>query len=371
MSERKLVPSIQHSLTTSDSSEDLSITNAFLERIDVEGDFVFSQPTRESYLKEFRRLLIFCSIKNKGFRDLTYQDSQDYVRFIKSPPEALISNKKLPANHPDWKPFYSPLTGASIRQAIAPLKSLWTFLQRTGYLALNPWALITTKTNKVRSESALRKLRVVPTDLIKAALKYLEHSTPSKKLNRQKWLFSMYLYTGSRLSDLIKHQTDSFQLTSSKGQSFWVFNHRSKGGVFHSIPVPKVLIKELKAYRNSLGKSEFPETPEPLVFSLSGYNGVSHRSTIHNEMKDLFESISVYVRETKGSEYALVFKKASTHWLKHSYVSIALDVSDGDIRRVTDLARHADWKTTKAYDHSELGPLADITEKIAESLSGN
>lgn len=350
------------------NEEDIAMAKLFLERRDVDGDIVLSRSTVDSYLKEYRRLLIFCSGRGQTFKDFTFEDTQEYIKFIKAPPSHLISDKKLPVSHKDWTPFFKPLSGASIRQAIAPLKSLWAFFQETGYLQLNPWALLTTKTNKVRAESAKRKLRVIPTDLIRSALTYLSEAEPTAKLNRQRWLFVMYLYTGSRLSDLINHKTDSFELASSKGKSFWVFNHTSKGGVFHSITAPKVLIEELKLYRASLDKVQFPALAEPLVFTLTGKSRVRHRDTIHKEMKDLFSKIAFSIAATKGSEYSQVFLKASTHWLKHSFVSIALDVSDGDIRRVTDLARHADWKTTKAYDNSELGPLSDISEKIAATL---
>lgn len=341
----------------------------FVNRKDTDGDPVFSKTTQGSYIKEYRRLLVFCSLKHKDILSLNHEDTQDYISFLKNPPSHLISNKKLPATHEDWAPFNTQLSGSSIRQAIAPLKSFWTYLTRIGYISINPWALLYTKTNKVRNESALRRLRVVPTDLVIEALSFLKESEPTRQLSRQRWLFTMYLYTGSRLSDITKHTTDSFQLNSLKSKTFWVFNHRSKGDVFHSTPIPKVLIEELKRYRLSLGKPDFPLEPEPLVFNLTGNNALLHRSTIHNEMKRLFKAISKHIANKKGAEYASVFEKASTHWLKHSFVSIALDVSNGDIRSVTDLARHADWKTTKQYDHTDLIPLSNISDSIGDALN--
>lgn len=367
-SENSIITSSKNLLLKNDNS-DKGIIEAYLERRDIEGDYVFSPTTQKSYIKEYRRLIIFCKIERKTFADISFEDTQNYILFVKSPPQHLIGTKKLPFGHKDWKPFFTPLSGASIRQAIAPLKSLWTFLQKINYLTLNPWALISTKTNKVRNESALRKMRVVPTDLIKLALKYLSEAEPTRKLNRQRWLFVMYLYTGSRLSDVINHGTENFQFVTSKGKSFWVFDHVSKGGVSHSTTVPEILIQELKNYRRSLDKAEFPSSGEPLVFSLSGLKKVKHRDTIHKEMKQLFNAVSQYVAREIGEEYAQIFKKASTHWLKHSFVSIALDVSDGDIRRVTDLARHSDWRTTKSYDSTDLIPLSEISEKIASSLN--
>jgi Site-specific recombinase XerC len=349
----------------SDLVSDFAIAEKFLARRDTDGDYVYSKDTRLAYLKEYRRLFIFCSHKQKLFADIDHEDAQEYVMFLKTPPASLVG-KKLHVESPDWKPFFTDsLSGSSVRSAVAAVKSLWSYMQRIQLIGLSPWAVIVTKTNKVRSEEALRRLRILPLKVLQDVIEYTDNTEQTREGARQRWLFIFFMFTGSRISDVVKHGTGSFETLHTGTKTTWVFNHTSKGGAFHSIPIPSLVIDELKKYRASMGKIEFPIISEALVFNITGKIPVTNRSTIHNAMKSLFQYAANYIEIRSGAEHAIGLRRASTHWLKHSFVKLALDVSEGDIRSVSSLSRHADWKTTKIYDYTDLDPLSDIADSMA------
>jgi site-specific recombinase XerD len=351
--------------------QDFAIAESFLDRKDTDGDYVFTADTRSAYIKEFRRLFIFCANNQKRFSDIDHNDTQQYVTFLKSPPSSLIG-KKMSASSSEWKPFYTDNpSGSSVRSGIAAVKSLWTYMQKLQLIGLNPWSVIVTKTNKVRSEEALRRLRILPVDVLRDAMDFLDQRESTRESNRNRWLFIFFIFTGSRISDVTNHGTKSFEFVHTGNKTIWVFNHVSKGGVFHSVPVPSLVIEELKRYRESLGKVALPSDSEPLVFNVTGKHAVKDRSTTHRCMKEFFEEVANYVESIRSVEYAIKLREATTHWLKHSFVKLALDVSGGDIRSVSAFARHADWKTTKSYDFTELDPLANIADSMTDSLTRN
>lgn len=349
---------------------DADMVNEYLFRTDLDKEFKLSNNTISYYSKEFRRLACYCNLRQVTFQDIRYSEVLEYVEFLKRPPEVLIGDKR-PANHKDWKPFEKKeLSASSLKQAIKPITSLWRSMQDDGYVQQNPWTKLSLSTDRSRNEQQLRRLRIIPTAALTIALDWLDYAQEietydQRKIARCRWLFCLYLFSGARLSDAIKHTASAFE----QAGEIWVFNHTSKGGASHSTPIPEMLINEYHQYMRSMDL--IPNNNCPLVYSLSGNLPITDRWTIHVEMKYTLGEAAKYARE-KGdtvSESKLAY--ASTHWLKHSFVSLALDVSNGNIRLVTDLARHADWKTTKSYDHSDIKEMSKITNDMAEALGRN
>jgi site-specific recombinase XerD len=353
------------------AQSDFEIMNKFLFRVDLKRRFKLSDNTISYYSKEFRRLACYCNLVRMGFQNLTDTEVTGYVEFLTNPPDILIGEKRFPVKHKDWKPFHKrELSASSLKQAIKPITSLWTYMQKNGYVQRNPWAELSLTTDESRNEQQLRRLRVIPKEALLTTLKWLDDAKgksnyDQRRIARCRWLFCLYMFSGTRLSDVIINSAEAFE----KIDGYWVFNHVSKGDATHSTPVPNMLINEFHQYRLSVNR--VPSYKGDLVYSLTGNHGLTDRSTIHGEMKYLFGEAAKYAAEIGDYSSARKLELASTHWLKHSFVSLALDVSDGNIRLVTDLARHADWKTTKAYDHTSIKDGAKVTNDMAKALGQN
>ena len=133
-------------------------------------------------------------------------------------------------------------------------------------------------------------------------------------------------------------------------------------------PLPDQFIQELWLYRESLGLDPWPSDSQPLILSLSGKSAVTSRSSVHNEFKELISHAGVFQEARGNYDSAARLRCASTHWLRHSFVTTLLDIT-GDIPAVSQLARHHDINTTIGYDKTELLPLRNMLNKFVGELS--
>ena len=76
---------------------------------------------------------------------------------------------------------------------------------------------------------------------------------------------------------------------------------------------------------------------------------------------------SIYKMVKKRSSYAGV-KVISPHKIRHSSITAALDATDGDVRRVQKLSRHANINTLLKYDDNRKNLQAEVTELLDDLL---
>lgn len=342
----------------------------FLNQKKSSGEARYSGNTRQSYEKELRRLILFCNDHQLQFAQLTLGRINQYLAWLQAPPDEYISQSRRPCNDPDWRPFSGPLSPTSLHQAVATCKSFFSFLQKMGYLTSNPFALINTNTQARRIAESERKNRTLLLTDIKTVKNYFKPDLQDDpERHRKRWLFNAYLYSGVRLSDLITHTTAALRNELVRGESLWVLHLIGKGGKPASLPVSKIFMQSLFDYRQSLGKQPVPstDTPEPFFFNLQGSRGLASRQSIHNIFKSLIEDVANSLDLATEFEQAERLRKSSLHWLRHSFVTIGLDVSN-DIPAIAELARHADIKTTLGYDKSEYHHLASVLDQMAASI---
>jgi site-specific recombinase XerD len=343
----------------------------FLNQKKSSGEPRYAGNTRQSYEKELRRLILFCQDHQLGFKHLNLGLLNRYLDWLQSPPAHYIGTSRRPCNDPDWRPFSGPLSATSLHQAIAICKSFFSFLLKLGYLKNNPFALINTNTQARRIAESERKNRtLLLTDIRTVKNHFKSRPTDCNDQHRKRWLFDAYLYSGVRLSDLITHDTTALRNELVKGESLWVLHLIGKGGKPASLPVSKIFMQSLFDYRRSLGKQPIPPSgsPEPFFFDLKGRRGLRSRQAIHNIFKALIDEVADTLDREEHVEQAQRLRRSSLHWLRHSFVTIGLDISN-DIPAIAELARHADIKTTMSYDKSEYQHLANLLDKMADTIN--
>jgi site-specific recombinase XerD len=353
-------------------SSDLQAVSIFLNQKKSSGEPRYAGNTRQSYEKELRRLLLFCQDYELGFREMNLNHINEYIAWLQEPPERYIGQSRRPCGDPDWRPFSGPLSATSMHQAIAICKSFYSFLLKLGYLKVNAFSLIDTNTQARRIAESDRKNRTLLMTDIRTVRDYFKTVQDNcAATHRKRWLFNAYLYSGVRLSDLIVHDTGALRNEVVKGESLWVLHLVGKGGKPASLPVSKVFMQSLFDYRRAVGKHPMPCTdkPEPFFYDVKGRRGLKTRQAIHNIFKELIEDVAGSLDFATNFEQAQRLRKSSLHWLRHSFVSIGLDVSN-DIPAVSELARHADIKTTLSYDKSEYRHLANLLDEMAASIEG-
>lgn len=75
---------------------------------------------------------------------------------------------------------------------------------------------------------------------------------------------------------------------------------------------------------------------------------------------------SIYKIVQATATAAGITKTISPHRIRHSSVTAALDATNGDVRRVQKLSRHANLNTLMIYDDNRLNHQGEITDLLAD-----
>ena len=361
-----------HSPQLLKAKTDREVIDFYLGQTDDQALPVFSPRTLESYRRDIKRLLVF--LDGRPLNSVTIEDTQAFTAWLASPPADLISNScRRPINHPEWQPFYkSGLSPTSLRQQLASVKAFYRWLLNVGYIQQNAFGLM--KSAKQSKSTTSRHLYKEDLLAVRDYLNSPGAALCGKELRRharQRWLWFAYLFSGLRISELITHTTGQIYCEVVNGEKVWMIAVTGKGRRdADNAPLPDQFIRELWLYREKLGLEPWPGDDQPLLLSLSGKSGITSRTSIHNEFKQLIKHAGVF-QETQGNyDSAARLRHASTHWLRHSFVTTLLDIS-GDIPAVSQLARHRDINTTIGYDKTELLPLRNMLNEFVGEISGS
>ena len=70
----------------------------------------------------------------------------------------------------------------------------------------------------------------------------------------------------------------------------------------------------------------------------------------------------------KLSQQAGIIKKMSPHRVRHSSITAALDATDGNIRKVQKLSRHADPRTLMIYDDNRAKDQEELSSILSDMV---
>ncbi len=350
---------------------DADAIHVYLSQTNDRGEPRYSPRTLESYRRDIKRLLVF--LDGRSLASVTLEDVHAFTQWLRDPPHYLVDPvQRRRINDAEWRPFYRRgLSPAAVRQQMASIKAFYRWLSDAGYIAQNAFGLMPSARATPRHiggrkrELSLEDLRAVST--------YLSETLPSlqgaarKRLARQRWLWFGYLLSGLRISEFITHTTGHLHTLFADGEKIWMMSVTGKGGREVEQTLPDGFMQELWRYRTEMGLEPWPRTPQPLVLGLSGRNALTSRSSAHNEFKELIQKVAVAQREAGRYDSEARLAAASTHWLRHSFVTTLLDITT-DVPAVADLARHRDIRTTMGYDHSALPAKKALLNKLASTL---
>jgi integrase/recombinase XerD len=323
--------------------------------------------------RQAERLLLWALIEaGKPLSSLTHEDQLRYQRFLADPQPAerwvMPPGRKLPRQHPQWRPFAGPLSPASARQALVVVNSLFSWLVQAGYLAGNPLALARQR----RTKAAPRVVRLLDEDLwsqVKVAIQAMPLASPREQAvhARARWLFSLLFLCGLRISEVVTNTMGNFFCRADKGGELrWWLEVTGKGDKTRLVPATSELMVEVARYRKSLNLPALPREHEttplllPVWWRAPGRAETAPqspapltRAAVHGIVKAVFELAAQHVLAQGESHAAQAhrLRAASAHWLRHTAGS---RMADGvDLRHVRDTLGHASISTTSVYLHAE------------------
>lgn len=317
-----------------------------------------SEATKASYWMHIERFLLWASeAKGKSLSEVTVNDIIEYRDFLKDPqPKEFWCGPRAPRGSSRWRPFRGPLSDSSRALSLNIISSLMTYLCSAGYLRANPALLV-----RKPKQSNLRHQRVerfLHEGLLKMIFQIAQREcqNPQSKRDwryaeRRLWVFILLSTLGMRRDEVVSSTHGSFELKQRPTGNQWWCRIMGKGGHERVIPCPKICIDALARYRGSLGLEPTPSPGEetPMVLSASGKKAASG-TTIYRAITDLFAKAALEIEDI-DPEGSATLRKASPHWLRHSFITSQgnLGVS---LRHRKLSAGHASVETTMRYDHA-------------------
>ncbi len=315
--------------------------------------------TQRAYRKEAERLILWATLERmKPMSSLSVEDAIAYREFLAAPPAEWCGHRHHQRWSPLWRPLEGPISAGGQRHALTILKSLYDFLISQGYLTGNPFAAVAKPRQLSRPLGSNRTLSMQQWDHLDRLLDEMSTTEPARRLRRA---IRLIYATGLRLDEVTRVSVDELYALStdaeqgSPGQS-WMLAVTGKGERTRDVPVPQFIIDDLqdelerngyerniKAMSNAGVKllARFdPKLPAPAPWAASSL------------YKAIVNFVQVAAKGMEGPD-AERLKHATTHWLRHSHASHALQGRAGrppvPIQVIQNNLGHASVGTTSGY----------------------
>lgn len=338
--------------------------------------------TFNAYKKELERLLLWAVLeRGKAFSSLNTDDCKAYIRFLKTLTTADGTWVTLePANksYGKWKPFYcrhkktehgqnpetpdSPqlvLSPKSVNYAKTVIASCMEWLVKQNYLKHNNFQDIPSiKFAQTKLQSNNRAFTLKQMQVIFAyADAQTAPDTPEFLINRRILFMLKFAFsTGLRIHELAAASFGDIECLEDETGEHYFLKVVGKHSKIRKTSLPSVFTEELQDYLRLRGlPSHFDFLPQqaPIIPSLRDKTTRKHLAPagIHKIFSAFFDQMFKHLENDDHADKHLVSKlrKASAHWLRHSYGSYLANDKQVPLTYIRDELGHSNISTTSLY----------------------
>ena len=315
-----------------------------------------------------------------SYRDFLDALDEGKLWFWKLPRERWIGSRSTPRWRDDWKPFSGPLAPTSQKQAITILTTMCEWLVRQKYLDSNPWDGVScnySPDGKIRADHSLSMQQW------QSVITATHEMTPGEKRTRL-YLALIFAYgLGLRLSEIAAariaiHKEQPGRpnpgIKRAVDGNGWDIVVHGKGGKLRTVPIPNAVMNALAAYGEIIGLgSDVGSWPEGhIIFQTLGDGSwrvkknedyarqPMSESQVYRMFKGHFK-VAASKMETAADAGHLI--QASTHWLRHTHATHALEAG-AEIEEVQENLGHSSVAITAIYTHASRKRRKSAVEKL-------
>ena len=350
-----------------------------------------SNETLKTYRYHLAKLRWYCERElGRPPSTWTLQDVKAFRNYLAQLPASSLRTINIAPGAPDYSPFQKQ-PGVSTQSDIMRFtKAMFSALHRTGYLRLDPMALV-----QAPKQRRLDKKRAVGDDLFDLVLQVMAEAPRPTQKDHQIYLRDCFIFiclreSGLRASELIGAKMDAVGLlyNPNSGNTYWAMTVKAetaKGGKQRTVPVSVAFLEAFIAYRRAFGLDPMPGPSTQqygLVLSVrtkkreigsriksasdrrlfGEWRDVGSRQGLHGIIKGRIRDAVLLLEQAGDAASAAHLDRVSAHWLRHTFAMTAL-LSGQDLRSVATSLGHASVDTTMGYTEQDAIDLIESWER--------
>ena len=348
--------------------------------------------TERAYRREAERLLIWSVMeRNRALSSLSIDDAIAYRDWLgglgrtaleawpwRIAQDAWMGKRNTPRWSPSWRPFEAAVEPRSQLHTYTILKSMFEWLFKVRYLDSNPWDGVPRPRFGSGDDAGSHKGPDLElTHALSRAqwgflMEYLHRQPLDESIRRLRFVIPFGYATGLRLGELVDARVGrlySKPLKQGLGVR-WMLRVHGKGDKWRAVPMPSMVMEELREYLAWRGLEPNPldNPPEvPLIDRLqpSKSLGALDPTTLYKALKSFFLEVSDELTRLGHIDDAKIIAQASTHWLRHTRGAHSAETMP--VNMIQRLLGHASLETTSIYTSTDSEQLYLQLEK---SLQG-
>ena len=350
-----------------------------------------SNETLKTYRYHLAKLRWYCERElGRPPSTWTLQDVKAFRNYLAQLPASSLRTINIAPGAPDYSPFQKQ-PGVSTQSDIMRFtKAMFSALHRTGYLRLDPMALV-----QAPKQRRLDKKRAVGDDLFDLVLQVMAEAPRPTQKDHQIYLRDCFIFiclreSGLRASELIGAKMDAVGLlyNPNSGNTYWAMTVKAetaKGGKQRTVPVSVAFLEAFIAYRRAFGLDPMPGPSTQqygLVLSVrtkkreigsriksasdrrlfGEWRDVGSRQGLHGIIKGRIRDAVLLLEQAGDGASAAHLARVSAHWLRHTFAMTSL-LSGQDLRSVATSLGHASVDTTMGYTEQDAIDLIESWER--------